>query len=227
MGSPADELKRYIIDEDQHEVEVAYFAMGKYTVTFEEYDRFAEVTGREKPDDCGWGRGRRPVINVTWFDAVAYVEWLSQQTGKSYRLATETEWEYACRAGTTTPFHFGETIHTDQANYDGNRVYGKGRQGVYRRKTMEVGQFPANAWGLHDMHGNVWEWTGSVYDRDYGGGEQRCAEPNTGDLLVLRGGSFPDDPPLVRCAFRLHSVPDFRCDFSGFRVVVSPSFSER
>jgi len=115
MGSPADEPGRRS-DERQHEVEVAPFAIGKYAVTFEEYDRFAEVTRRDKPSDQGWGRGRRPVINLNWHDAVAYAEWLSQQTGQAYRLLTEAEWEYACRAGTTTAYHFGASINMDLAN---------------------------------------------------------------------------------------------------------------
>jgi formylglycine-generating enzyme required for sulfatase activity/tRNA A-37 threonylcarbamoyl transferase component Bud32 len=210
MGSPETEPERED-DEQQHEVEVAAFAISKYEVTFEEYDRFAEATKREKPSDKRWGRGRRPIINVTWNDAVAYAEWLSQQTGKSYRLPTEAEWEYAARAGTTTPFYFGETISTDQANY-------KVRKGVYRGKTVEVGQFPANAWGLHDMHGNVWEWTCSVYNENYDGGEQRCVEPNTSGLRALRGGSWGNSPGGVRAAFRGWSRPDERLDYWGFRL---------
>jgi formylglycine-generating enzyme required for sulfatase activity len=199
MGSPSDELERRN-NERQHEVEVTPFAIGKYVVTFEEYDRFTGATGRKRPDDEGWGRGRRPVVNVDWSDAVAYTQWLSEQTGQRYWLPTEAEWEYACRAGTTTPFYFGETINTDQANYNGNHVYGKGRKGVYRQKTVEVGQFPANAWGLHDMHGNVWEWTCSVYDEEYGGGEQCCTEPGTDSPCVLRGGSWPNGPDGVRAS---------------------------
>jgi len=217
MGSPAGELERQD-NERQHEVEIAPFAMGKFAVTFEEYDHFAGATGREKPGDNGWGRDRRPVINVTWFDAVAYAEWLSQQTGQRYRLPAEAEWEYACRAGTTTPFYFGETISTDQANYDGNSVYGNGRKGVYRQKTAEVGQFPPNAWGLHDMHGNVWEWTCSVYDEGYAGGEQRCAESGTSGPCVLRGGSWGYGPGRVRGAARTWHDPRLWDVNWGFRL---------
>jgi formylglycine-generating enzyme required for sulfatase activity len=182
MGSPPDEPERQD-HERQHEVEVMSFALGKYAVTFEEYDRFASATHRETPQDQGWGRGRRPVINVTWLDAMAYGEWLSQQTGQTCRLPTEAEWEYACRAGTTTPFYFGATISGDQANYG------------FSGETVEVGQFPANGWGLHDMHGNVWEWTGSEYDEGYGGAELRLvSDPNSGGPRVLRGGSWFLDP---------------------------------
>jgi formylglycine-generating enzyme required for sulfatase activity len=201
MGSPPDEPERRD-NERQHEVEVAPFALGKYAVTFEEYDRFALATHRNKPSDEDWDRGRRPVINVTWVDAMAYVEWLSQQTGQTYRLPTEAEWEYACRAGTTAPFYFGETINTDQANYNGNYVHGKGGKGIYRQKTVEVGQFPANAWGLRDMHGNVWEWTGSEYDEGYGGAESRLVgDRNSGGPRVLRGGSG-NEPGRLRSAAR-------------------------
>ena len=115
MGSLANELSREA-DERPHRVRVDGFAMGQYEVTFEEYDRFCAATGREKPDDESWGRGRRPVIYVDWNDAMAYAEWLSQQTGKQYRLPTEAEWEYAARAGTTTPFWTGRCVNTDQAN---------------------------------------------------------------------------------------------------------------
>jgi formylglycine-generating enzyme required for sulfatase activity len=216
MGSPPDELERGS-DERQHEAEVKRFAIGKYAVTFEEYDHFAKTTDREKPGDQGWGRGQRPVINVSWQDAVAYAEWLSQQTGQAYRLPTEAEWEYAARAGTTTPFYFGSTISTDQANYDGNYTYGDGRKGVYRKKTVEVGQFPANAWGLYDMHGNVWEWTCSEYDEGYGGAELRCLDNDAGGLRVLRGGSWLHLPRGLRAAYRPGLDPVYRSDSSGFR----------
>ena len=114
---------------------------------------------KHKPEDQGWGRGKRPVINVSWDDITKeYLPWLSRKTGKTYRLLTEAEWEYAARAGTTTPFSTGRTITPDQANFNGDFTYGGSAKGVYRQKTVEVGSFPANAFGLHDMHGNVWEW---------------------------------------------------------------------
>jgi formylglycine-generating enzyme required for sulfatase activity len=218
MGSPEDEPERQD-DERQHEVAVAPFALGKYAVTFEEYDRFADTTRREKPSDRGWGRGRRPVINITWFDAVAYVEWLSWQTGQTYRLPTEAEWEYACRAGTTSPFSFGDTISTGHANYDGNYIYGNGGKGVYIEKTVEVDLFPANAWGLHNMHGNVWEWTCSEYDVGYSGTELRCvSDPNSVARRVVRGGSWFNLPRHLRAADRGRGAPADRYLGVGFRL---------
>lgn len=218
MGSPPDEPERQD-NERQHEVEVASFALGKYAVTFEEYDRFATATNREKPDDRSWGRMRRPVINIDWFDAVAYAEWLSQQTGQPHRLPTEAEWEYACRAGTTTPFYFGTTISTDQANYSGNYTYGGGQKGEYRGKTVEVGQFPANAWSLHEMHGNVWEWTASEYDDGYGDAELRTvSDPHSGGPRVVRGGSLVDDPFRLRSASRGGYFPRRSYLGLGFRL---------
>ena len=131
-----------------------------YEVTFSEWEACVSAGGCNgyRPDDRGWGRGNRPVMNVSWDDAQSYVRWLSSKTGHNYGLLSESEWEYVARAGTETPFYFGSTISTDQANYNGNYTYGSGREGVYRRKTLPVGRFSANVWGVYDMHGNVWEW---------------------------------------------------------------------
>lgn len=223
MGSPKGEGKRKN-NERQHEVMIEQpFALGRYPVIFDDYDRFCHATGRDKPEDEGWGRSRQPVINVSWHDAMAYCEWLSEQTGQVYRLPSEAEWEYACRAGTTTPFHFGGTIGTEQANYNGNVTYGKGVKGEYREKTIPVGQFPANAWGLHDMHGNVWEWTGSEYDDGYTGREQGLLAADAADDVrrVFRGGSWVDFPHWVRSAFRFRNHPDNRDGLLGLRLARS------
>ena len=139
MGSPENEKGRQG-EERQHEGNIKQpFALGRYPVTFDEYDRFCRATGRDQPWDEGCGRGRQPVINVSWYDAMAYCQWLSEQTGQEYRLPSEAEREYACRAGTVTRYHFGDDATPELANY-GNRV----------GKSTPVGQFPANAWGLHD-----------------------------------------------------------------------------
>jgi Uncharacterized conserved protein len=158
MGSPPGEAERAEWEGPQHQVEISRrFAIGRYAVTFDEYDHFCEVTKREKLDDARWGRVRRPVINVSWEDAQAYLAWLSGETGQAYRLPSEAEWEYACRAGKTTPFSFGNTITPEQVNYNGNHPYGGGKKGPFRKQTVPVGSLPANSWGLHEMHGNVWE----------------------------------------------------------------------
>ncbi len=217
MGSPENEAGRRN-DERQHEVEVASFAIGQYAVTFEDYDRFVHASRRYKPWDQGWGRGRHPVINVTWQDAVAYADWLSAKTGEEYRLPTEAEWEYTCRASTTTPFHFGASISTELANYAGNTIYGNGKKSIYREKTVQVGQFPSNAWGLHDMHGNVWEWTASVYDGQYGGAERQASEAGSNVSRVLRGGSWNGETQAVRSASRSRGTPDYRNYDFGFRL---------
>ncbi len=170
-----------------HEVSVARFAMGRYEVTFAEYDRFVEATGRERPSDVGWGRGDRPVINVSWNDVTAYAEWLSEQTGQQYRLPTEAEWEYAARAGTETKYWWGDDIGSNNANCwkescDDSFEY-----------TAPVGSFEPNPFGLFDVLGNVWEWTCSEYENKYSGKEQYClskSEVNDGGLFVLRGGSW-------------------------------------
>jgi len=224
MGSPPDEEERQDAEGPQHRVIIARFAIGKYAVTFAEYDHFCEVAKREKPADEGWGRGRQPVINVSWRDAQAYVKWLSQDTGQSYRLPTEAEWEYACRAGTTTPFSFGRTISPTQANYDGNYTYANGAKGTYRQRTVAVGSLPANPWGLHEMHGNVWEWVEDIWHGDYSGapidGSAWTDREGiySGSNRVVRGGSWFDDPGGCRSAGRSRSGPDNRGGWLGFRL---------
>jgi formylglycine-generating enzyme required for sulfatase activity len=166
MGSPVDEPVRDS-SEGQHQVTLSAFKMGKYEVTFEQYDAFCHATHHSKPaDEENWGRGMRPVINVTWDDAIAYCQWLSQQTGKKYRLPTEAEWEYACRGGTTTLFNTGECLTEAKANYDGY-FSGGCNKGQMLGTTLPVGSFAPNAWGLYDMHGNAMEWCADWYSNDY------------------------------------------------------------
>jgi formylglycine-generating enzyme required for sulfatase activity len=192
-----------------HRVSIKAFAMGRYEVTFAEYDKFAEATGRMKPLDLIWGRGNLPVINVSWHSAVAYTQWLSKQTGHSYRLPTEAEWEYAARAGTKTKYWWGNKIGTNKAN-----CYQCGSGFDY---TAPVGSFKANPFGLYDTAGNVWEWTCSEYQDSYQGSEQICTNDTT--QIVLRGGSWNDLPQSSRSASRywLSSLIGFR--EYGFRVV--------
>jgi formylglycine-generating enzyme required for sulfatase activity len=144
-----------------HEVSVARFAIGRYEVTFAEYDQFAKATGRIKPDDEGWGRGKHPVINVTWYDAKAYTEWLTEQTGKQYSLPSEAQWEYAARAGTETKYWWGNEIGENRANC---RNCGSQWDGS---STAPVGSFGPNPFGLYDTAGNVWEWISDSWHKDY------------------------------------------------------------
>ena len=192
MGSPNEEEERDSAEGPQHRVTFASaFALGRFPVTFEEYEHFRIRAKQELPDE-GWGRGQRPAINVSWEDARAYCAWLSEQAAQPYRLPSEAEWEYACRAETTTPFWTGATIGTDQANYDGKYTYGSGRRGEYRRQTTPVDTFEENPWGLHDMHGNVWEWCEDCWSGNYHGAPQDGSASLQGNcsLRVLRGGSW-------------------------------------
>jgi formylglycine-generating enzyme required for sulfatase activity len=212
MGSPADEQDRTDAEGPQHEVTIGRrFALGKYPVTFAEYDAFCSGIGRPPPDDRGWGRGRRPVIMVSWHDAQAYCEWLFKETGKPYRLPSEAEWEYACRAGTTTPYSCADTITDTDANF-GRKV----------GSTTEVGTYPPNPWGLYDMHGNVWEWIEDVRHDTYEGAPADGSAWTDGEgkesARVLRGGSWNNNPRLLRSAKRLWFAPDFRNNINGFRV---------
>lgn len=219
MGSPPDEDGRES-DKKRHWVQVDDFGIGKYEVTFEEYDHFAKASDRKLPRDRGWGRGRRPVINVSWIDAVSYAEWLSGQTGQRYRLPTEAEWEYAARAGTDTPFSTGRCIATDQANYDGRYDY-KGcgaKAGGDRAKTVPVDSLAQNPWGLYHVQGNAWEWTCSAYDKGYGGDEKRCEANNHAGQRAFCGGSWNSRPVWVRSANRDRNALSLSYDLIGFRL---------
>ncbi len=159
-----------------------------------------------------------PVESVSWNDCQEFIRKLQEMDMKPYRLPTEAEWEYACRAGTTTPFHFGETISTDQANYDGDFVYGDGKKGPRRQRTTPVGAFPANAFGLHDMHGNVYQWCQDWYG-DYPPRDVTDPKgPEKGLARVLRGGSWKSNPLSCRSAERLRYEPGARFHLYGFRV---------
>ena len=213
MGSPGSEDGRSN-DESQHVVNVNRFSIGKYAVTFAEYACFIEESGGREPTDDNWGRGQRPVIDVSWFDAMAYAQWLSDKTGKPYRLPTEAEWEYAARAGTTTMYYWGDTIGIGRANC------GDCSSKWNAKRTAPVGSFAPNPWGLYDMLGNVWQWTCSIYDREYSGGERICSTGNNANMLrALRGGAWNNEPERLRAADRAKHAPVFRDIDVGFRLV--------
>ncbi len=223
MGSPDNEPDRDEDEGPQHPVTIGRdFAVGKVEVTFAEWDACVAGGGCKgyKPSDKGWGRDRHPVIHVNWEDAQSYVAWLKQQTGQPYRLLTEAEWEYAARAGTTTPFSMGQTITPEQANVDGNYTYNSSSKGIYRQRTVDVGSFKPNAFGLYDMHGNVLEWVEDCYANSY------AKAPKDGTAFtasgcerrVLRGGSWDSYPGYFRSANRSWNSPGNRYYLSGFRV---------
>jgi formylglycine-generating enzyme required for sulfatase activity len=224
MGSPPDELRRNYDEGPQRKVTIARpFAVGKFEVTFLEWDACVGDGGclsNSRPDDQGWGRGRRPVINVSWDDAKEYVVWLSRKTGKRHRLLSEVEWEYAARAGMSTAFWWGGSISTEQANYDGNYIYAGGQKGEHRRSTVPVDSFAPNPWGLYQVHGNVWEWVEDGWHLNYRGAPTYGAVWRGGDtsMRVLRGGSWYDDPDGLRSANRLRHPAGHRSNKVGFRV---------
>jgi formylglycine-generating enzyme required for sulfatase activity len=227
MGAPEFETASVDDERPKRMVTVPLFALGRCAVTFAQWDA-ALAAGANLPisDDEGWGRGDRPVINVSWKDAQAYCAWLNQRLGLTsglYRLPSEAEWEYACRAGTTTPFSFGDTISTGQANYDGSGTYGRGTKGEYRKRTVPVGSLLANAWGLHEMHGNVWEWCEDEYG-PYPDHPTDASPLQHGNEMprVLRGGSWFNYPRVLRSALRDRNAPEDRDHDVGFRVARTP-----
>ena len=226
MGSPGSEEGRYDNEGPRHRVRIGKpFAVGVTEVTRGEFGRFVRETGHSTGDRCrtyedgewDWRSGvswrnpgfsqtdGHPVVCMSWEDARAYVRWLSRETGERYRLLSEAEWEYVARAGTTGPFHFGATISTAQANYDGRFTYGSGREGRYRERTEPVGSFPANAFGVRDVHGNVWEWVEDCWHNSYRGAPGDGGAWTVGGdcgRRVLRGGSWYLGPQFLRSAYR-------------------------
>jgi len=215
MGSGAG--PSYEDERPQHTVRVGPFLMGRYPVTQEQW---GAIMNRTPPYRC---RGaRRPADRISWNDAQEFCRRLSAKTGRAYRLPSEAEWEYACRARSTTPFYFGETITTDLANYVGLYIYRSEPKGVYRHETTVVGSFPPNAFGLCDMHGNVWEWCADAWHPDYVGAptDGSAWEGGNSPQRVLRGGCWHDPPGLCRCATRLKQMAGEGEDFVGFRVAL-------
>jgi len=206
MGSPDHEEYHQSNESPQHEVSVPQFFLGKYPVTQLQWEK---VMG----DNPSHFKGpNRPVENVSWNDCVNFCKKVAEITKKDVRLASEAEWEYACRAGTTTPFYFGETITPEIANYNGNSTYGSGPKGTYRQQTTDVGSFHPNAFGLYDMHGNVLEWCNDNWHENYLNAPQDGSAWAGGDASyrVLRGGYWNNDPRYCRAAYRLRTAPDYR-----------------
>lgn len=219
MGSPETEEDRRDNESPQHQVTVPAFFAGKYPITQAQWQA---VMGKENNPSSFKGE-KRPVENVSWNLAVKFCGKLSQKTGKQYRLLSEAEWEYACRASTTTEFHFGETITANLVNYHGNSPYANAPKGLYRRERTDVGSFPPNAFGLYDMHGNVWDWCSDRWHRNYNGAPTDGSSWASGTdyCRVQRGGSWLNNAVDCRSA---HRHWDFAgsCDSSiGFRVAIA------
>ena len=228
MGSPDSEEGRMDRGSPQHQVFVSSFFMAKYPVTQAQWQivsKMPQVKLKLKPNPSKFEGDTRPVEQVSWHDAIEFCARLTKHTKRQYRLPTEAEWEYACRAGTTTPFHFGETISPELANYTASSTYGDGVTGENRKETTSVDHFKiANAWGLCDMHGNVWEWCQDHWHDNYKGAPEDGSAwliDNSDAWRINRGGSWIYDPRHCRSACRLYSDPDVRYDILGFRVSCS------
>jgi formylglycine-generating enzyme required for sulfatase activity len=250
MGSRESETDRGM-NETLHQVKVCDFYMAKHTITVSQFERFIIETNYKTDADKDGGsfmwngkkwnkkpgvnwccdvngekqkNTRHPVIHVSWNDAYEYCQWLSKKCDDSFRLPTEAEWEYACRADTITPFNTGNNLTTDQANYNGNYPYKNNPKGKFLGKTTPVDSYPPNAWGLCDMHGNVWEWCSDWYGEKYydeckaKGIVENPEGPETGDDRIARGGSWYGDAGWCRCAFRYWRVPGDRDAYLGFRL---------
>ena len=228
MGSPATEAERYEDEGPQHRVELQSFFLGKTPVTQAQWQAVAswpQVDLKLNSDPAGFKGANRPVEQVNWGEAMEFCRRLSRRTKLSYTLPSEAQWEYACRAGTTTPFAVGDTLTPDLANYDGNITYGSGTEGRKRGMTTEVGSFAANAWGLQDMHGNVWEWCLDHWHDDYRGApSDGSAWVSGGDpeKRLLLGGSWYGDPGSCRSAIRYGWHLVSRGNDVGFRLCRFP-----
>ncbi|MCV3215638.1 formylglycine-generating enzyme family protein [Plectonema radiosum NIES-515] len=228
MGSPESEGKRYSNERPRHSVTVKPFFMSKHPITqaqWREVANWSEVRQKLKKSPSRNGGKSHPISQISWFDAVEFCDRLSGKTGHSYRLPTEAEWEYACRAGTTTPFHFGETITSDLANYDGSYLYGSEKKGIYREKTTPVGSLQvANSFGLFDMHGLVWEWCLDHWHNNYNNAptnEDAWLDSSENQIRVMRGGSWLNDPYSCRSSSRLQKNASDKSNNIGFRIVYS------
>jgi len=230
MGSPESEAERFSAEGPQHQVTVPDFFMGRYTVTQAQWfavmgsdynangwqEKWRSLDSKFKKDQ------NQPIVHVNWDDAQAFIQRLNRLTGKTYRLPTEAEWEYAARAGTTTPFSYGETITPEVVNYDGNYPYGRAPKGEYRERTIAVDTLYPNPWGLYHIHGNVWEWVEDGWHDNYNGAPtDGTAWLSSDELRLLRGGSWDSDAGYTRSAVRVRLRRDGRNILRGFRLVFS------
>jgi formylglycine-generating enzyme required for sulfatase activity len=235
-----DYQKLYTRELPRHQVTLNPFLMGRYTVTQAQWKQIAALEKVEinltTDFNFRFPDNSNPAERVTWNEAVEFCIRLSKATGRDYRLPTEAEWEYACRARTVTPFYFGETITTDLVNYDGNYAYGQGPEGKYLEKTTPVGNYVPNGWGLHEMHGNVWEWCSDDWHDNYkekpdelkqNGNTSWISTPRNTRAYSkpFRGGSWYNTPRNCRSAFRNDDMPDIQNSRIGFRVVCFPAKS--
>ncbi len=223
MGSVQEAYVTKIDEEPQHTVTFARaFAVGRFAVTFDEWDACAADGGCNgyRPPDYGWGRGRQPVIFISWNNAKTYVAWMSRKTGKTYRLLSEAEREYVTRAGAATAFWWGSRISAELANYDANYTFKDGPKGTFRGRPMPVDSFAPNPWGLYQVHGNVMEWTEDCYSKDYVGAPSDGSPATSGecDVRLTRGGSWDDLPIALRAAKREARPVQHRNYAVGFRV---------
>ena len=223
MGSKETEDRREIYEGPRQDVDINYsFEVSKYEITFDQWDACVEGggCGAYSPEDGDWGRGNRPVINVSWDDAQLFISWLNEKTGKFYRLLSESEWEYVARAGTTTAFYTGKMITSDDANFNGTETYKGSPVGIYLRKTAPVGSYAANPFGIHDIIGNAFEWTQDCWSDSHKGNPNDGLPRIDGDckFRVMKGGSWVNHPFQLRAAKRTKYVTDYRYDDYGFRI---------
>ena len=228
MGSPEDERDRDGSEGLQHEVTVSQFFMSRYPITQAQWRAVAtlpQVKQELNPDPSHFKGNDRPVEQVSWYDAVEFCDLLAQHTKRPYRLPSEAEWEYACRAGTKTPFYFGKTLTSEVANYRATFTYADGPEGDYRGETTPVNELGiANAFGLSDMHGNVWEWCQDHWHENYEGAPtdgSAWLSSGEGSLRIRRGGSWSSNPWNCRSAYRNRNTPGSRNNSRGFRVCCS------
>jgi formylglycine-generating enzyme required for sulfatase activity len=245
MGAPEGEADSSAEERPVHRVTLGEFLLGQTPVTQAQWRAVAEWVRQENEDEGRWPqeldrdpvarsldpdrlRGdQRPVVGVSWREAMAFCQRLRLRSGKNYTLPSEAQWEYTCRAGTVTPFHFGVTISTELANYYGRKAYGDGPVGDFREQTTNVASFPANAWGMHDMHGNVWEWCADHWHANYEGApEDGCAWLDDKAMeysqVLMRGGSCGNLSRGCRSASRIKAHPDNQGSDCSFRVCCLP-----